>query len=60
MKNVVKKNNCLVATEEKHTKIIDDARWNEIDKNAIADLHLALADEHLALLIHQLLIYRLC
>ena len=43
MKAVLRKNNCLVAIGERSMKIIDD-KWNEIDGNAISDLHLALAD----------------
>ena len=38
------KHNCLKAIEERPAGITDD-KWNEMDGNAIADLHLALADE---------------
>ena len=44
MKAVLRKNNCLAAIGETTTKITDD-KLNEIDGNAIADLHLTLADE---------------
>ncbi|KAH9800564.1 hypothetical protein KPL71_000708 [Citrus sinensis] len=43
MKVVLRKNNCLVAIGERPMEITDD-KWNEIDGNAISDLHLALAD----------------
>ena len=40
---ILRKNNCLEAIKERSTEIIDD-KWNEMDNNAIAYLHLALAD----------------
>ncbi|KAH9687766.1 hypothetical protein KPL70_014887 [Citrus sinensis] len=43
IKAVLRKNNCLAAIGERHMEIADD-KWNEIDGNAISDLHLALAD----------------
>ncbi|KAH9782976.1 hypothetical protein KPL71_009140 [Citrus sinensis] len=43
MKAVLRKNNCLAAIGERLMEITDD-KWNEIDGNAISDLHLALAD----------------
>ncbi|KAH9689185.1 hypothetical protein KPL70_015411 [Citrus sinensis] len=43
MKAILRKNNCLAAIGEKLMEITDD-KWNEIDGNAISDLHLALAD----------------
>ena len=43
MKVVLRKNNCLTAIGERPMEITDD-KWNEIDGNAIFDLHLALAD----------------
>ena len=43
IKAVLRKNNCLAAIRERPTEITDD-KWNEIDGNAIGDLHLALAD----------------
>ncbi|KAH9802840.1 retrovirus-related pol polyprotein from transposon TNT 1-94-like protein [Citrus sinensis] len=43
MKAVLRKNNCLAAIGERPMEITDD-KWNEIDGNAISDLHLALAD----------------
>ena len=43
MKAVLRKNNCLAAIGERPMEITND-KWNEIDGNAISDLHLALAD----------------
>ena len=43
MKAVLRKNNCLAAIGEKPMEITDD-KWNEIDGNAISDLHLALTN----------------
>ncbi|KAH9687275.1 hypothetical protein KPL70_014703 [Citrus sinensis] len=43
MKAVLRKNNCLVAIGERPMEITND-KWNEVDGNAISDLHLALAD----------------
>ena len=47
MKAILRKNNCLAAIGERPMEITDD-KWNEIDGNAISDLHLALADEVLS------------
>ncbi|KAH9722967.1 Integrase catalytic domain-containing protein [Citrus sinensis] len=41
IKAVLRKNNCLAAIGERPIEITDD-KWNEIDGNAISDLHLAL------------------
>ena len=38
----------LATIREKSIEIIDDAKRNKIDSNAIADLHLSLADEVLS------------
>ncbi|KAH9723668.1 hypothetical protein KPL70_007189 [Citrus sinensis] len=43
MKVVLRKNNCLAAIGERPLEITD-YKWNEVDGNAISDLHLALAD----------------
>ncbi|KAH9673800.1 hypothetical protein KPL70_018239 [Citrus sinensis] len=43
MKAVLRKNNCLAAIGERPIEITDD-KWNEVDGNAISDLHLTLAD----------------
>jgi len=42
MKAILRKDNCLEAIEEK-PEGITDKKWKEIDNNAIANLHLALA-----------------
>ncbi|KAH9659545.1 hypothetical protein KPL70_023885 [Citrus sinensis] len=47
MKAVLRKNNCLAAIGERPMEITDE-KWNEVDGNAISDLHLALADEVLS------------
>lgn len=41
MKAFLRKKNYLAIIREKPTEITDDAKWNEMDDNAIADLHLA-------------------
>jgi len=43
MKAILRKGNCLEAIEEK-PEGITNKKWKEIDNNAIANLHLALAD----------------
>ena len=43
IKAILKKSNCLAVIRERPMEITDD-KWNEIDGNAISDLHLALAD----------------
>ena len=43
MWTILRKNNCLEAIRERPIEITDD-KWNEMDGNAITDLHLALAD----------------
>lgn len=48
IKAILRKNNCLAAIREKPTKIIDDAKWNKMDDNAIVDLHLAVTNELLS------------
>ncbi|KAL5841892.1 hypothetical protein ACOSQ3_012495 [Xanthoceras sorbifolium] len=44
IKAILRKDNCLVAINERPVEFIDDNKWNEMDGNAIANLHLALAD----------------
>ncbi|KAK0593129.1 hypothetical protein LWI29_031498 [Acer saccharum] len=41
---ILMKDNCLAAISERPTEITDDDEWNKIDGNAVANLHLALAD----------------
>ncbi|KAK8976639.1 hypothetical protein V6N11_057239 [Hibiscus sabdariffa] len=45
---ILRKDGCLAAINERPTDFIDNNKWNEMDENAIADLHLALADEVLS------------
>lgn len=47
MKTILMNDNCLAAISERSAKMKDD-KWNEIDENAIANLHLALADRILS------------
>lgn len=50
MKVFLKKNNYLTVIGKRPTAIINDIKWNEMNCNAIADLHLALADEVLSIM----------
>lgn len=47
MKVILRKDNCLATTSRKPTEVTHD-KWNEMDENAIANLHLALVDEVLS------------
>ncbi|GJX24925.1 gag-pol polyprotein [Tanacetum coccineum] len=44
MKAFLRKDKCLAAIGERPVEVTDDSKWDEIDRNAIANLHLALAD----------------
>lgn len=44
IKTVLRKDNCLEAISERPTTFTDDNKWNEMDGNALVNLHLALAD----------------
>ena len=44
MKVILRKDNCLAAINERSITFTYDNKWNEMDGNAIANLHLALAD----------------
>ena len=48
IKTVLRKDNCLAIIGDRSDEIIDDKKWKEMDGNAIANLHLALADEVLS------------
>ncbi|GMI81491.1 hypothetical protein HRI_001818400 [Hibiscus trionum] len=48
IKVILRKNGCLAAISERPADFTDNKKWNEMDENAIADLHLALADEVLS------------
>ncbi|GKC61061.1 gag-pol polyprotein, partial [Tanacetum coccineum] len=39
-----RKDKCLAAIGERPAEVTDDSKWDEMDGNAIANLHLALAD----------------
>ncbi|KAF7825202.1 Retrovirus-related Pol polyprotein from transposon TNT 1-94 [Senna tora] len=47
MKAILRKDNCLSAIEDKLDTIADD-KWKEMGNNAVANLHLALADSVLS------------
>ena len=44
IKAILRKDNCLAAISKRSTDFTDDSKWNEMDGNATANLHLALAD----------------
>ncbi|GJW36959.1 gag-pol polyprotein [Tanacetum coccineum] len=44
MKAILRKDKCLAAIDERSAEVTDDSKWDEMDGNAIANLHLALAD----------------
>ncbi|GJT08069.1 hypothetical protein Tco_0842531 [Tanacetum coccineum] len=44
MKATIRQDKCLVAIGERPTDVTNDGKWDEMDENAIANLHLALAD----------------
>ncbi|KAA0067282.1 hypothetical protein E6C27_scaffold418G001030 [Cucumis melo var. makuwa] len=48
MKAVLRKDNCLEAIDKRPAEITDDNKWNEMDGNAMANIHLALADNVLS------------
>jgi hypothetical protein len=48
IKAILRKDNCLVAIGDQPAEITDNAKWNEMDGNTIANIHLALADEVLS------------
>ncbi|KAE8689483.1 CYP710A2 protein [Hibiscus syriacus] len=45
MKAILRKDGCLAAINERPVDFADDIKWNEMDGNAMANFHLALADE---------------
>ena len=45
IKAILRKDNYLAVIGERHAEITDDKRWDEMDGNAVANLHQALADE---------------
>jgi DNA (cytosine-5)-methyltransferase 1 len=48
IKAILRKDNCLAAIGDRPAEITDNAKWNEMDGNAIANIHLALTDEVLS------------
>ncbi|KAE8725167.1 Eukaryotic translation initiation factor 3 subunit E [Hibiscus syriacus] len=48
MKAILRKDGCLAAINERPVDFADDIKWNEMDGNAMANFHLALADEVLS------------
>ncbi|GJZ07225.1 gag-pol polyprotein [Tanacetum coccineum] len=44
MKAILRKDKCLASIGERPAEVTDDSKWDEMDGNAIANLHLALAD----------------
>ncbi|GKA61173.1 retrovirus-related pol polyprotein from transposon TNT 1-94 [Tanacetum coccineum] len=44
MKTILRKDKCLAAIGERLAEVTDDSKWDEMDGNAIANIHLALAD----------------
>nr|GEV68187.1 hypothetical protein [Tanacetum cinerariifolium] len=44
MKTIPRKDQCLAAIGERPAEVTDDSKWDEMDRNVIANLHLALAD----------------
>ncbi|KAE8670544.1 hypothetical protein F3Y22_tig00112127pilonHSYRG00101 [Hibiscus syriacus] len=48
MKAILRKDMCLAAINERPVDFADDIKWNKMDGNAMANFHLALADEVLS------------
>jgi hypothetical protein len=48
IKAILRKDNCLAAIGDRPVEITDNAKWNEMEGNVIANIHLALADEVLS------------
>jgi len=48
IKAILKKDNCLAAIRDRPAEITNGAKWNEMDDNVIANIHLTLVDEVLA------------
>jgi tyrosine-protein phosphatase YwqE len=45
---ILRKDNCLATIGDGPAEITDNAKWNEMDGNAITNIHIALADEVLS------------
>ena len=48
IKVILRKDNCLVAISDRSGDFIDNNKWNEMDENVVANLHLALTNEILS------------
>ena len=48
MRAILRKDKCLAAIDERPAEVTDDSKWDEMDGNVVANLHLALADEVLS------------
>ncbi|KAK8999471.1 hypothetical protein V6N11_070634 [Hibiscus sabdariffa] len=48
IKAILRKDGCLAAISGRPTYFTYNKKWNEMDENVIADLHLALANELLS------------
>jgi len=48
MNFILKKDNCLATINDRPRDFIDNDKWNEMDRNVVANLHLTLADEILS------------
>ncbi|GJR69893.1 hypothetical protein Tco_0015958 [Tanacetum coccineum] len=48
IKAILTKDKCLTAIGERPGEVTDDIKWDEMDGNDIANLHLALVDEVLS------------
>ncbi|GKE40455.1 hypothetical protein Tco_1463860, partial [Tanacetum coccineum] len=44
MEAILRKDKCLAAIGERPAEVTDDSKWDEMDGNAITNLHLALGD----------------
>ena len=42
MRAILRKNKCLEAIGKRPKEIIDEKKWDEINDNVVADLHLAI------------------
>ena len=44
MRAILRKNKCLEAIGKRAEEITNDKKWDEINDNVVADLHLAISD----------------
>nr|GEZ28279.1 Gag-Pol polyprotein [Tanacetum cinerariifolium] len=50
MKAILRKDKCLAAIGERPAKVTDDSKWDKMDRNAVANLYLTLADGVLSIM----------